>query len=52
MSACIAVGGPAATLPAAHVAGLGSNWAWGLAAAQYVLASVLAIRSRLCYHSR
>jgi hypothetical protein len=52
VSACIAVGGPAVTLPAAHVAGLGSNWAWGLAAAQLVLAGVLAIRSRLRHHSR
>lgn len=46
VSACIAVGGPAATLPAAHVAGLGPSWAWCLAAAQLVLAGVLAVRSR------
>jgi hypothetical protein len=52
VSACLAVGGPAATLPAAHVAGLGSSWAWGLAAAQLVLAGVLAIRSRLRRGSR
>jgi hypothetical protein len=52
LSACIAVGGPAVTLPAAHMAGLGSSWAWGLAAAQLVLAGVLAIRSRLRRHPR
>jgi hypothetical protein len=52
VSACLAVAGPAATLPAAHMAGLGSSWAWGLATAQLVLAGVLAIRSRLRHHSR
>ena len=52
MNACIAFGGPAGTLHAAHVAGLGPNWACGLAAAQLVLAGVLAIRSRQRRHPR
>jgi hypothetical protein len=41
----VAVGGPAVTLWAAHIASFGPGWAWSLAVAQLVLARELAVRS-------